>query len=274
MSREFNYGPRDVEKFTQRWGWNFWCAWLHLLQCMAAIFFVSYNEVAQNFRTPLLTHFSKWKEDVGPISATQELGKVPFAYITLAVPFIAFAAHGVMLVWKNKYEDSITRFYNTWRWIEYSISSTLMFFLICLLFSIYDLSLLIALCALNMTTMFCGYFMEQLNCKEKVTQWGPFVLGSFTGLVQWSLLYSTLSTAESGMPAIIWALLFSYFILYLLFPLNMYVLYKEWTNASEGKRTERFFTSEVNYMVLSLVSKTLLLWLIMFGVNQPSPYTA
>ena len=167
-------------------------------------------------------------------------------------------------------------FTNSMRWIEYAFSSTLMFFLICLLFSIYDLSTLLALATMNMSVMFFGHLMEQSNKDFRPStdriDWKSWQFGFFVGLVQWGLLYSTLSTTDEEMPAIIWAVLFSYFILFMLFALNMFVLYRKWA-AGKNDKLSAYLLSEKYYMILSFTSKSILLWLILAGVNQPNSYT-
>lgn len=259
--------------------WNAACAFFHSTQVAAAIVYTLLSENAKDFRVPILTHYAIWNDITGPEDSTQILGLLPLAAVTCVVPFLSFLAHLNMATWcRQKYETDIMEFTNSMRWIEYAFSSTLMFFLICLLFSIYDLSTLLALATMNASVMFFGYLMEQMNkdyrsaIGSNTINWKPWLVGFAIGLMQWSLLYSTLSVADNDMPALIWAVLFSYFILYMLFALNMLVLYKKWTNAQNDK-LDTYLLSEKYYMILSFTSKSILLWLIIAGVNQPSSYT-
>lgn len=324
--------PADLRK------WNKVCYLLHLGQGIAAIVYTIMFENAREFRIPLETNYAKWNETSGPVHANQKIADVPFAAVACVVPFLSFIAHFLLTYdWPTRvnYEQTIKQFYNTARWIEYAFSSTLMFFLICLLFSIYDLTSLLALACINATTMFCGYLMEQAN-RLKLSQmqenyrkdklvlpkltWLPFIVGAGLGVVQWTLLYSTFSSITQTMPAIVWALVFTYFVLYLSFALNMAYMYYAsvqtvfksdpllptkpvqvyYTNTNDStyyfgwpsrvatlpqdkpmdsslilknEPLQVYYTSERIYMVLSLTSKSILLWLIMAGVNQPNPYT-
>jgi hypothetical protein len=255
--------------------YNYACFWAHFLQSLAAIIYTVYSDQARDFRVYILTHYADWDPDLGPKSATQVIGTFPLAAVTCAVPMLSAIAHLYIGLTYVNYRQRIAEFTNTVRWIEYAFSSTLMFFLICLLFSIYDISTLIALACINATVMFCGYVMEQQNYELLKTGAKPiltsFYVGCSIGVVQWALLYSTLSVTDGSMPAIIWALLFTYAVLYMLFAVNMFVLY----NYSEGKNnTIRYINSEKYYMILSLTSKSLLLWLILSGVNQPNTFTS
>jgi len=257
--------------------WNALCALFHGTQVVAAIIYTVVSDNAKDFRVPIITHYAIWNTTTGPEDATQTLGLFPLAAVTCAVPFLSFIAHLNMATWlKKKYETDIMNFTNSMRWIEYAFSSTLMFFLICLLFSIYDLSTLLALATMNMSVMFFGHLMEQSNKDFRPStdriDWKSWQFGFFVGLVQWGLLYSTLSTTDEEMPAIIWAVLFSYFILFMLFALNMFVLYRKWA-AGKNDKLSAYLLSEKYYMILSFTSKSILLWLILAGVNQPNSYT-
>ena len=256
--------------------YNSACAALHFIQGIGAIIYTILNQNANEFRVPILTHHAKWNETTGPADATQELGLFPLAAVTCSLPFMSFLAHFIM-AWSeyfgndSTYINNINKYRNPWRWIEYAFSSTLMFFLICLLFSIYDLSTLMALAIMNASIMFLGYIMEKDHSLQPFKfGWKPFFAATGIALVQWGILYSTLSTTDDRMPDLIWAVLFSYFFLFLLFPANMAWLYWNWKS---NQKEKRYIKSERIYMILSLTSKSILLWLILFGVNQPNVYT-
>ena len=290
--------------------WDGFLCGLHSAVFIAAISVVVNTANTRNFRVPILTHYAEWDPDTGPIDSTQELGLFPFAYVTCVVPLLSAIAHGIAYYMNKKYNT--TNLFNTSRWIEYSFSSTLMFFLICLLFAIYDINTLIALSVMNASVMFCGYMMEQLNIGRSDVRWSPFLIGCFIATIQWSQLYSTLSVTDDQMPFLIWIALGSYFYMFLLFPLNMFCFYmydaensvsmfgkccifplpifyilrgafRYFQNDSQAKtgynlitdqnKIKKFEAHEKVYMILSLTSKNLLLWLIIFGVNQPSVYT-
>ena len=300
--------------------WNFLCFFVHGAQGIAAIILTALSlENAKNFRVPLKTHYAVWDQELGPQDATQNVAVLHFAAITCAVPFLSAIAH-LLMWWKNgTYEEKIDTFQNPYRWLEYSISSTLMFFLICLLFSIYDLNTLILLMTLNVVVMLTGYFMERDNAdniigNSIIIKWDMFYLGSFLAIIQWAIVFSTLTTTDDSMPPLIWAVIFVYLYLFSVFPINMWNFYysvnrekttpwkdtlfiffpflftlKNTKKSTTGsyeliteetdklKKTDKlknlYEETEVRYMILSLTSKSFLLWLILFGVNQPSSYT-
>jgi hypothetical protein len=286
--------------------WNGLCAIVHGVQGIVAICLTALSlENAKNFRVPLKTHYAVWDQELGPQDATQNVAVLHFAAITCAVPFLSAIAHLLMWCKHGTYKIKIDTFQNPYRWLEYSISSTLMFFLICLLFSIYDLNTLILLMTLNVVVMLTGYFMERdnadnINGDPIIIKWDMFYLGSFLAIIQWAIVFSTLTTTDDSMPPLIWAVIFVYLYLFSVFPINMWNFYYSvnrgnndfWkdtlfiffpflftlkntgkTTINYEKKQNLYYETEVRYMILSLTSKSFLLWLILFGVNQPSSYT-
>jgi len=257
---------------------------------LALIFCVVFASIA-DFRLPLQTSYAHWVEDEGPVTDLKKIASIPFAWIVVSVPLLSAIAHlyAATLGWE-KYTYNLRNYCNPLRWLEYAVSASLMFVLIALLFAIYDLSLLIAFFTLSATVMYTGHVMESVNTgisdqpsnaydpkndgkndpdvasfmpeNPAGIQWEPFAVGCAISTVQWALLYSTLSTADfSAMPVYIVILLFTYFLLFMGFAVNMWYFYAY---------SKDFIATEVRYMILSFTSKTLLLWLIFGGVMQPS----
>lgn len=65
-------------------------------------------------------------------------------------------------------------------------------------------------------------------------------------------------------PWFVYAIMGSYFVFFNLFPINMILQYKKvgkWSNYLYGER---------GYIMLSLIAKTVLAWLVFFGVMHPA----
>lgn len=263
--------------------WNVICATTHLV-CFGIVLGLTIGiEKINVFRLPVQTSYARWDDDVGPITELQEIGKFPFAAVTTVVPFLSFMAHvyAATFGW-SRYKDNINHCRNPLRWVEYAFSASLMFVLIAMLFAIYDVSLLITLFTLNATVMYMGHVMETVNpllgltkTIEMPIKWQPFIIGSSISVVEWALLYSTLASADySKIPWFVYALVFSYFFLYISFALNMMWFYRNPNGYKKGNLTlttiEKFMQTEKNYMWLSLFSKTLLLILIFWGTLMPN----
>jgi hypothetical protein len=142
-----------------------------------------------------------------------------------------------------------------------------MIVLIAMFFGVYDLSSLILIVALNATMNLMGLMMEIHNQTTEKVNWTSFIIGTFAGIVPWIIIILYLvgnpGIAE-GAPWFVWAVLGAYFFFFWTFPINMILQYKK-----VGKWKDYLF-GERGYIILSLVSKSLLAWLVFAGTLQPA----
>jgi hypothetical protein len=199
--------------------------------------------------------------------ASRELFELPFGVLVAAFLAISAVAHGLIVLNSEKYFSNLQKGINKYRWFEYALSSSIMIVLIATLFGIYDIGSLILIFAVNAAMNLFGLTMEQLNSGADKTRvnWGPFVWGSIAGLAPWIvILIYMLGTGNFDMvPWFVWAIVGTYFVAFNTFPVNMVLQYKrigKWKDYLYGERT---------YIVLSLVAKSILAWLVLFGAMQP-----
>lgn len=203
------------------------------------------------------------------INETNELFTLPFGIMVSLFLFLSSIFHFIISFSKranDKYNAQLNKHYNAFRWIEYSLSSSLMIVCIAVLFGINDLFMLILIFFLNASMNLFGLLMEKININRDKVDWSPFICGSIVGIIPWIIIFVigfTKSNIEA-IPSFVIAILFSYLILFNLFPINMYLQYKK-----IGKWKDYLY-GEKMYIILSLVAKTLLAWLVLFGVMQPS----
>lgn len=142
-----------------------------------------------------------------------------------------------------------------------------MIVLIATLFGVYDIASLILIFVVNASMNLFGLVMEQLNAQNEngKIDWGPFIWGTIAGLAPWLVivLYMTGTGNYDMVPWFVWAIVIVYFIAFNTFPINMILQYKKvgkWKNYLYGERI---------YIWLSLIAKTILAWLVLFGAMQP-----
>lgn len=142
-----------------------------------------------------------------------------------------------------------------------------MIVLIATLFGIYDIASLILIFTLNVSMNLFGLVMEQLSSgrsKDEVN-WGPFVWGCIAGIGPWIAIFLYMfGTGNFEMvPWFVWAIVGTYFVAFNTFPVNMVLQYRQvgpWRDYLYGERV---------YIILSLVAKSALAWLVLFGAMQP-----
>ncbi|HKM29826.1 MAG TPA: heliorhodopsin HeR [Bacilli bacterium] len=203
--------------------------------------------------------------------ASSDLFALPFGVFVAIFLLLSAGAHALIALPKklnDQYNSDLKKGINKFRWFEYALSSSVMIVLIATLFGIYDIASLILIFIVNATMNLFGLVMEQLNArraKDEKVIWGPFIWGSFAGIAPWiAILIYMFGTGNFGqVPWFVWAIVGTYFVAFNTFPVNMVLQYKKvgkWKNYLYGERT---------YIVLSLVAKTILAWLVLFGAMQP-----
>ena len=140
-----------------------------------------------------------------------------------------------------------------------------MIVLIAILFGVYSIGALILIFGLNASMNLFGLLMEKLNQYTKGTNWLPFIFGSIAGIIPWVviIMYAFGNSDPSQVPWFVYAIFGSYFVFFNLFPINMILQYKK-----IGKWSDYMYGEKID-IVLSLVAKTILAWLVFFGIMQP-----
>ena len=242
---------------------------LHLVQGIAMLFLATnvIQKIAE-FQPTITQNYLKF--DVATrelVTASKELFDLPFGILVASFLLISALAHGIVYVLSDKYFTDLKNGINQFRWFEYAISSSIMIVLIATLFGIHDIASLILIFIVNGAMNLFGLVMEQLNSKRKKADvnWGPFIWGTIAGIAPWiAIALYMFGTGNFGsVPWFVWAIVGVYFIAFNTFPINMILQYKE-----VGKWKDYLYGERV-YIILSLVAKSALAWLVLFGAMQP-----
>lgn len=217
-------------------------------------FFITYDPIAQAL-----------------VVDSKMLFALPFGVLVSVFLFISAGAHALISLPNPTYriyESDLEKGINRYRWFEYALSSSIMIVLIATLFGVKDIASLLLIFIVNASMNLFGLVMEQLNVgkDKKNIKWGPFVWGSLAGLAPWAviLIYMFGTGNFDQVPWFVWAIVITYFVAFNTFPINMILQYLKvgkWANYLYGERV---------YIILSLVAKSLLAWLVLFGAMQPS----
>ena len=245
---------------------------LHLIQGVGMILLATtvIQKIAEFSPTITQFYLTYDTETQSLETASRALFQLPFGILAGVFLLLSALAHALISI-PNKlnavYNRDLQKGINKFRWFEYALSSSVMIVLISTLFGIYDIASLILIFVVNASMNLFGLVMEQLNAgrTDGKKNWGPFVWGSFAGLAPWAaILLYMFGTGNFGqVPWFVWAIVTTYFVMFNTFPVNMILQYKKvgkWKDYLYGERT---------YIVLSLVAKSILAWLVLFGAMQP-----
>jgi hypothetical protein len=252
--------PAVRARLTDLRRWNAAMGALHLAQGAAML------AVASAFSLPVTSSFLRMD------AATEKLVAVPEELVRLRIGplvagflFLSALAHALLASrWLHRwYERSVSRGINPARWVEYSLSSSLMMVVIAMLVGIYDVASLLLIFALNATMILFGWLMELHNQTTERTSWTAYWFGCFAGAVPWVAVAIYLAGAASP-PAFVYGIFASLFVFFNVFAINMLLQYRRvgrWRDYLYGERV---------YMLLSLLAKSLLAWQVFAGTLQPA----
>ena len=156
-----------------------------------------------------------------------------------------------------RYSAGIEKQHNYFRWVEYSISSSVMIVLIALITGVSDVAALIGLFGVNASMILFGWLQEKYETPGN-GGWLPFIFGCIAGIVPWlAILFYNLSIggpADTSAPAFVYGIVISIFLFFNSFALVQWLQYKK-----AGKWSE-YILGEKTYITLSLVAKSALAW--------------
>lgn len=243
---------------------------LHLVQGIAMLFLAT--TVIQNiaeFKPQINQFYIAFNPQTLSLEvASRQLFELPFGVFVAIFLLISALAHALISL-PNKlnaiYNRDLAKGINKFRWFEYALSSSVMIVLIATLFGIYDIVSLVLIFLVNAAMNLFGLDMELINSGKSKVNWGPFIWGSIAGIAPWIAIFVYMfGTGEfDRVPWFVWAIVGTYFVAFNTFPINMVLQYKKigkWRDYLYGERT---------YIVLSLVAKSILAWLVLFGAMQP-----
>lgn len=257
------------EKLSKLKRFNLIMGTIHLAQGLVMLFLATtvIQKIAE-FQPTITQFYLRFNPETKSLeTASKALFELPFGILVASFLLISALAHSLIVLRSETYFKDLQKGINRFRWFEYALSSSIMIVLIATLFGIYDIASLVLIFVLNASMNLFGLVMEQLNIgtEKKKINWGPFIWGAIAGIGPWVAIFIYMfGTGNFGqVPWFVWAIVGTYFVAFNTFPINMILQYNgvgKWKDYLYGERV---------YIVLSLVAKSLLAWLVLFGAMQP-----
>lgn len=189
------------------------------------------------------------------------LFNLPVGPSVAAFLFISAVAHLLLSSPRifDWYIGNLERQRNDARWIEYSLSASLMIVLIAMLTGVGDVAALIALFGVNAAMTFFGLVQEHYS-RPGSGSLLPFWLGCIAGAVPWIAIgvYFVSPGSSANPPGFVYGIFFSLFAFFNVFAVNMWLQYRKigpWRDYLFGERV---------YILLSLTAKSALAWQVFF----------
>ena len=242
------------QKFKSLRRFNLLMAFLHFGQGVAMLL------ISSKFSLPVMASYLRFD------TMAQKLVPNPQTLFSLRIgpaiaTFLFISAFFHLLIslpyFNDIYNRNLAKGINYFRWIEYSISCSIMIVIIAMLVGVYDISALIPLFGLNMVMILFGWIMElhnqsfrQAQDKLQKTNWTSFYFGCIAGIIPWIVIGLYLFGPTDKAPTFVYWIYFSIFIFFDSFAANQVLQYKKvgkWNDYLYGERA---------YIILSLVAKS------------------
>jgi hypothetical protein len=247
-----------IDQFKSLRKLNLIAGCLHLVSLLAILF------LSTDWSLPVRATYLSDAPGTGNFAAPVELFSLNTSYAVAA--FMALSAFFHFFVSSGpifpKYVDGLKRHINVYRWIEYSLSSSIMIVIILQLNGVTDYVAFIAIFGVNVSMILFGWLQErysQPGCGDML----PFWFGCIAGVVPWIAIFinmlSPSGPPESSVPGFVFGIVVSLFIFFNCFALVQWKQYK-----AEGKWAD-YLHGERWYIILSLVAKSLLAWQVFVG---------
>ena len=245
------------EHFSNLRKWNVGLTVLHLAQAILIIVLAS--DFAITFTTAV---------PEGPpgtrVPQGEGLFDLPIGFAVAVFLSLASIDHLLTAtIARKSYEADLLRGINRFRWIEYSISATLMVILIASYSGITEITAVFAIIGANVSMILFGWLQEKFNPPDRSeTTMMPFWFGTIAGLAPWIGIWFNTFTADE-VPGFVYGIVIAQFVFFSSFGVNQWLQYRRvgrWMNYVFGEKS---------YLVLSLAAKSVLAWQIFGGSLAP-----
>ena len=240
------------ERLANLRSWNFGLTILHAVQ--AALILV----LSGDFAIEVVSTFPEGEP------GTRVPDAEPFFDVRVGFAiglFLALAAIDHLVtstIGRSTYERDLRGGINRFRWVEYSISATIMVLLIGFYSGITNITAVVAVIGANVAMILFGWIQERMNPPGRTeTTMMPFWFGTIVGIAPWVGILIQVMGSET-VPGFVYGIIVVQFVLFFSFGLNQWLQYRgigKWTDYIYGEKA---------YLVLSLAAKSLLAWQIYF----------
>ena len=247
-----------IDQFKSLRKLNLIAGGLHLASLLAILF------LSTDVSLPVRATYMSDAPGTGSFAKPLELFSLNISYTVAA--FMALSAFFHFFVSSGpifpKYVDGLKRHINIYRWVEYSLSSSIMIVIILQLNGVTDYIALIAIFGVNVSMILFGWLQERYS-QPGSGDMLPFWFGCIAGAVPWIAIFinmlSPSGPPETTVPGFVIGIVISLFIFFNCFAIVQWKQYKaqgKWADYLHGERW---------YIILSLVAKSLLAWQVFVG---------
>lgn len=194
--------------------------------------------------------------------AVDDVAQIDIGHFVIGYLAIAAVAHvaSATVLWR-RYVNYIKQHRNPLRWVEYSVSCSLMLVALAISSGIANVYVLVAIFFASAVMNLTGLVFENINRHTGKTFWSPFVLGSVLFVMPWAIMLHHLQSSQAAQQLFDNAEIVHYvtITLFSLFPIVMALA------ALRVGPWRSYVTTELSYITLSFVAKSALAMFLYFN---------
>lgn len=203
------------------------------------------------------------------IDKTENVGSFRLVNMVGVFPALSMINHLWAFFDRTRYEQYVMDGKNPARWIEYSVSASIMFNIISILSAQTDIKVLTSQYFANIALQFIGYIIEEeVSKKNYRTGLSLEIIGSLIFLSIWTPImisfFTSVTTSDENPPDTVWIIIFIMSFLMISFAL-LSIMYLRSAAKKSQFVVANFKNVELGYIILSFVSKTFLTNMTLFG---------
>ena len=231
---------------------------LHLVSFVAIL--VLSNDASLPVRATYLTDAPGTGNFSQPVNLFNlNIGYMVAAFMALSAFFHFFVSSPKVF---PKYRTGLTNHINVYRWVEYSLSSSIMIVVILQLNGTADYIALLGIFGVNVCMILFGWLQERYTTPGSGDML-PFWFGCIAGAIPWIAVAINVAAPKgppaSTVPGFVYGIVISLFVLFNCFAIVQWKQYR-----AKGKWADYLYGERV-YIVLSFVAKSLLAWQVFAG---------
>lgn len=235
-----------------------------LAGCLHLVSFIAVLLLSNDSSLPVRATYLTDAPGTGNFSPPVNLFDLNISYMVAG--FMALSAFFHFLVSSPKvfpkYANALGRHINPYRWVEYSLSSSIMIIVILQLNGTADFVALLGIFGVNVCMILFGWLQERYTTPGDGDML-PFWFGCFAGAIPWIAtvfnIFSPEGPPESTVPGFVYGIVISLFVLFNCFAIVQWKQYR-----AQGKWADYLY-GERRYIILSFVAKSLLAWQVFSG---------
>jgi hypothetical protein len=248
--------------------WNIWLAVLYALQAIAVLVIGS-SQLAP-LSSSFLTVDTLASTTTGSLilaPATHHLFDLNLLYLVFAVLMVSAGIYASQATWwRNRYENELKQNFNATRWAAYGFTASILFIVLAILVGVNDITTLLVLLVLGIILHSTCLWVERTvgrRGRNKTDAWLGYGLAVLAGAGMWLVvaiyLFGANVYGDGQIPAWVYWLAATTALTCLCFASG---LFRHVQNPTSGPR---YKMTEQRYMLLTLLTSSLLAWQIVAG---------